>query len=117
MNVLYCRKNTLSYVPSRGAIIALSSIMVSLAMTAHEQDLIHSIETGISIQRVHDLCELLPLGGISCTKARVGLVQKAEVDSRLHHRVRSISSAIRDGNIRSRIPMQQYPVHPAKSSQ
>lgn len=69
----------MSYVPSRSTVVALSSIVESLAMTTHEQDLVHRVEVGISVQRVHDLDESLPLGGIAGTRTRVRLVYEAKV--------------------------------------
>lgn len=82
----------LSYVPSWCTIIALSSIVVSLTMTAHEQDLVHSVEVRVSVQRVNNLSESLPLGGIANTRARINLVYEAKVDRSLHRSVRSILS-------------------------
>lgn len=58
-------------------------------MTAHEQDLVHGVETRISVQRVHYLSESLPLSGISGAGTRVRLVDEAKVDGSLHHHVRN----------------------------
>lgn len=77
----------LTYVPSWCAIVALSSIMETLSMTAHKQDLVHRIKVGISVQRVHDLSESLPLSSISGARTRVRLVDETKVDGSLHHHV------------------------------
>lgn len=80
----------MSYVPSRSTIVALSGIVESLAMTAHEQDFVHRIQISVSIQRVHDLSESLPLGGVAGTRSRVGLVYEPKVDCGLDGRIRSV---------------------------
>lgn len=83
----------MSYVPSRSAVVALGGIVESLAMTTHEQDFVHRIKIGISIQGVHYLDETLPLGGIADTRARVCLVYEPKVDCGLDGRIRSVPIA------------------------
>jgi hypothetical protein len=73
----------MSYVPSRSTIVALSSIVEALPMTAHEQDLVHGIKVRISVQRIHDLSESLPLSSVPGAIARVGLVYEAKIDRSL----------------------------------
>jgi hypothetical protein len=79
-----------TYVPSGSTIVALSGIVETLAVTAHKQDLVHGIEVRISVQRVHDLSESLPLSSVPGARTRVCLVDKAKVDSGLHHYVRCV---------------------------
>ena len=59
-------------------------------MTAHEQDLVHSVEVRISVQRVHDLSESLPLRSVCSARTRVRLVDETKVDGSLHHHVRFV---------------------------
>jgi hypothetical protein len=80
----------LSYVPSWSAVVALSGIVETFAMTTHEQDLVHSVEVGVGIQRVHDLNEPLPLSSIARSGARIRLVDKAKVDCGLRFCIRSV---------------------------
>jgi hypothetical protein len=80
----------LSYVPCWSAVVALSSIVEAFTVATHEQDLVHSVELGVGIQRVHSLSESLPLGGIAHSGARVCLVDKAKVDCGLRFRIRSV---------------------------
>jgi hypothetical protein len=80
----------LTYVPSWSTIVALSSIVETLAMTAHKQDLVNSVEVGVGVQRVHDLSEPLPLSNIPSARTRVRLIYEAKVDRSLHGLVSSI---------------------------
>ena len=77
-------RSTLTHVPSRSTIVGLSSIVETLAMTTHEQDLVHSVEIGVGVQRVNDLSESLPLSIISSAITRVSLVYEAKVDCSLY---------------------------------
>lgn len=77
----------MTYVPSRSAIVALSSIVETLSMPTHEQDLVHSIKVRIRVQRIHDLSEPLPLSSIPGARARVRLVDEAKIVGSLHHHV------------------------------
>lgn len=83
-----CLSIALSYVPSWSAIVALSSIVETLSMTAHEQHLVHSIKVRISVQGGHDLSEPLPLSGIASARSRVCLVDETKVDGSLRRCVR-----------------------------
>ena len=84
------RRTTLTYVPRRGTIVGLSGIVEALTMAAHEQDLVHSIEIRVRVQRVHDLSESLPLSSVSSAITRVSLVYEAKVDCSLHRNVSCI---------------------------
>lgn len=53
--------------------------METLAMTAHEENLIRSIVRRIRIQRVHHMSESLPLCSIAAVRFGVSLVKQAEV--------------------------------------
>ena len=108
---------TLTYVPSWSAIVALSNIVETLSVTAHEQDLIHSVEIRTSVQRIDDLSESLPLCSIAGARVRVRLVYEAEVDGSLYRSVRYVLLQPRESYTRSQSRKQQYPAHPAGSSQ
>ena len=81
----------ISYIPSSGAKVAFGSVMVSLAMAAHEKDLVHGVKVGISIQGVHYLSEFLPLGSVARPRARIRLIEKAKINGSLRGYVRQVS--------------------------
>lgn len=49
------------YVPCGSAVVTLGHVVVSLAMTSHEQHLVLRVLIGIAIQGVHIMLETLPL--------------------------------------------------------
>lgn len=73
-------KTELPHIPRRSAVVALSGIVESLAVAAHEEDFVGGIEVRFGVERFHHFGELLPLGRVACVHAWVRLVDQAEVD-------------------------------------
>jgi hypothetical protein len=70
----------LSHIPRRGAVVALSGIVESLAVTAHEEDFVDGVVFRFGVEGFHHFGELLPLGCVGRVHAWVRLVEQAEVD-------------------------------------
>jgi len=54
----------LPHIPRWSAVVALSGIVESLAVTAHEKHFVHGVGFGISVEGVDHFGELLPLGRV-----------------------------------------------------
>lgn len=72
--------NLSTYVPSRRSVVGLSRIVVTLAVSSEEKDLVLHIIRGLAIQTLDFLVEPLPLGFSECfALARVSLIDQAKI--------------------------------------
>ena len=55
----------LPHIPRWSAVVALSGIVESLAVAAHEEDFVGSVEVRLRIEIFHQFGELLPLGRVA----------------------------------------------------
>lgn len=53
-----------TYIPCRGTVVGLCSIMVAIAMSSEEEDLILNIGWGLAVQTNHLVIKSLPLGRV-----------------------------------------------------
>jgi hypothetical protein len=73
-------KVELSHIPRRSAVVALSGIVKSLAMTAHEEDFVDGVFVRFGVEGFDHSGELLPLGCVGRVHAWVRLVEQTEID-------------------------------------
>jgi hypothetical protein len=73
-------KIELPYIPRWSAVVALSGIVESLAVTAHEKHFVDGVGVHIGVEEVDHFGELLPLGCVGGVHAWVRLVEQAEVE-------------------------------------
>lgn len=70
----------MTYVPSRRSVVGLSRIVVTLAMSSEEKDLVLHIIRRLAIQSLDFLVESLPLGFSKCfALAGISLIDQAKI--------------------------------------
>lgn len=50
-----------TYVPGRSSVVGLSSIVISLSMAAHEQDLVVDVAAAFGVKNINVVFKFLPL--------------------------------------------------------